>query len=179
MRRLILITSLLLALGAIAGAQEFSKADIFAGYQYTKLDAFGVQSVSLNGWNGQFTRYFHRNLGLTGEVTGLYGTPNVGGFPTKLRVYTFMGGPTLRVHFSKTSPFVHALFGAVRASADDGALAMTAFGWELGGGLDLPMTETVYIRPAQIDYLGTKFNYSYGRDAQNNFRYAAGVVFKF
>ena len=47
----------------------------------------------------------------------------------------------------------------------------------LGGGVDINMTETIAIRPAQVEYFGIKE----GRtgDYANSFRYSAGIVFKF
>ncbi len=179
MRKLTVVLALMLGLGMLASAQDLSRAEAFGGYQYGSIDAFGIKRANLNGWNGQFTRVFHRNFGVTGDVSGLYGTPDVGGFPAKMRYYTYMGGLTLRHATSKGTPFVHALFGAMHASIDDGALSATSFAWALGGGLDFNVSKNLAVRAAQIDYLGTKFNYAPGSDAQNNMRLSVGVVYKF
>lgn len=179
MRNLFAITLMLLVLTFTATAQEVSKVDVFGGYQFGHIDAFGIQRVNLNGWNGQFTRYFSRNFGLTGDVAGIYGTPNVGGFPSKITMYSFMSGPTLRISLARSTPFVHSLFGAMKANVDDGALSATSFVWALGGGLDYDVNRSIAVRAVQFDYMGTKFNYAPGSDGQNNFRYSGGVVFKF
>jgi hypothetical protein len=46
---------------------------------------------------------------------------------------------------------------------------------ELGGGLDIPLTPHVSIRPAEVDYLLTKFSANQISATQNNFRYMLGV----
>jgi hypothetical protein len=52
---------------------------------------------------------------------------------------------------------------------------------EFGGGLDFAITQHFQIRPAEVDYLYTRFgingtNYT---GAQNNFRYMVGANFTF
>jgi outer membrane protein OmpA-like peptidoglycan-associated protein len=46
---------------------------------------------------------------------------------------------------------------------------------ELGGGLDIPVTPHVAIRPVEVDYLFTQFSANQIKANQNNFRYLAGV----
>jgi hypothetical protein len=48
-----------------------------------------------------------------------------------------------------------------------------------GGGLDIPVSKLISIRPAEIDYLLTRFNNQFTDTNQSNFRYSAGVVFTF
>jgi hypothetical protein len=52
---------------------------------------------------------------------------------------------------------------------------------EFGGGLDLAITQNVQTRPAEVDYLYTRFGIN-GTDYtgnQNNFKYMVGADFTF
>lgn len=162
-----------------AFGQEYSKSEAFGGFQYSNVDAFGIQRVNLLGFDGQFTRYFHKNFGITADFGGAYGSPNVGGFTNHIKAYSFNFGPTMRMSTSNTTPFIHTLFGATRTDVDSGALTRTSFSFALGGGYDVGISKGVAIRAFQFDYMHTGYDYSLGNRSQNNIRLATGVVFKF
>ncbi|MDT8067719.1 MAG: outer membrane beta-barrel protein [Terriglobia bacterium] len=164
-----------------ASAQEYPKSDVFVGFQYNSFDAFRIQHVSLLGWNAQFTHYLNKPFGITGEVTGSYGSPTVGGVGTSLPTYTFMVGPTMRAPLEKSTPFVHALFGAAHMSNTKGTYSSTGFAMALGGGFDRQVSKSVDWRIVQVDYLVTKLKDATGsgNGHQDNFRLATGIVFKF
>jgi opacity protein-like surface antigen len=173
MRKLIGIVLLFLLVSVVAVAQE-DKAEVFGGYQYTRLKLSGVDSINLNGWNASVSGYFTKYLGLSGDFSGAYGSP----FGVSTKVHTFMFGPI--VHFtnkSKITPFAHALFGGahISASAFGFSGGETDFAWAAGGGLDANLSSHLSVRLAQADFLQTRF----GGDSQNNFRYSAGIIFKF
>jgi opacity protein-like surface antigen len=168
MRKLILLLVGLLVLGITAVAQDAAKAEIFGGYQYLRVNpGQGFSSENFNGWNGAVTGYVNNWLGITGDISGSYSSG--------INIYTFMGGPTISpAREKKVAPFVHALFGDVRASG--GGISDNAFGMALGGGVDLlGLHGHIGVRLAQADYLMSRF----GSATQNNFRYSAGVVFRF
>jgi opacity protein-like surface antigen len=50
-----------------------------------------------------------------------------------------------------------------------------AFAMKLGGGLDIPLTPHISIRPAEVDYLLTQFSANNIKANQNNFRYMFAV----
>jgi len=56
-----------------------------------------------------------------------------------------------------------------------------AFDFLIGGGIDIPVAEKITIRPAQFEYLLTRFgnDYTKGKNNQSNFRYQTGVQFCF
>jgi len=56
-----------------------------------------------------------------------------------------------------------------------------AFDFLIGGGIDIPVNEHIAIRPAQFEYLLTRFgnDFTHGNNNQSNFRYQAGVQFRF
>lgn len=179
MRRIVLLPALLLLVSCLAFSQEYSKTEAFGGFQYVNFDAFGIQRVNLMGWEGQGSYYFHKNLGITGDIAGAYGNPNVGGYTNHIHSYSYNFGPTLRLSPSNTTPFIHALFGMTHTNVDSGALSQTSFSFALGGGFDAGITKSLALRVFQFDYMHTGYDYSLGNTSQSNVRLAAGVVYKF
>lgn len=182
MRKILAVLAVVVVLSLGAAAQRFhSEGEAFAGFQYTNLDTFSVQRSSLVGWNGQVTDYIKRPLGLTADFSGSYGSPDVGGEPTKLRMYNFLFGPTFRAPSEKSTPFVHVLLGYARLSNSSGIYSSSGFAYEIGGGYDINVSRNVSFRVAQLDYLGTKLEdpSGSGNNTQHNFRVATGLVFKF
>ena len=54
------------------------------------------------------------------------------------------------------------------------------FAMAIGGGLDFPVADYVALRPAQLDYFLTRYEWKQiGINNQSNFRYQAGAVFIF
>lgn len=150
--------------------QEHSKADVFAGYQWTSVDTgSGSDRLNFNGWNGALTGFFNKNFGITADLSGTYKSES--GVTAKVYTYTF--GPTLRAPMGKATPYFHALFGGAHVGGGD--IGESAFAYAIGGGFDVDMSKKFAVRVGQFDYLGTHF----GGENQKNFRYSGGVVFKF
>lgn len=179
MRRFILLFLLVSLSCSLAVGQEYSRSEAFGGFQYLNFDAFGIQRVNLLGWDGQYTYYFHKNVGITADVGGAYGNPNVGGFTNKIRTYSYNFGPTLRMSPSNTTPFIHALFGMSNTDVDSGALHGNWFSFALGGGFDVGVSRNLAVRTFQFDYMHTGYDYALGNKSQSHVRLATGVVFKF
>jgi len=200
MRRFILIASIVLVT-LVLGAQNAPKAEIFGGYSYLRNS-----SNSFNGWEGQATANFGRYLGVTADVSGHYRSAASFGVSgvfasANQRLYNFLFGPTATARFGKHDVFGHALFGAAHSSLgagvsipviggfSTGVNSATAFAMAFGGGLDIGLSDHFAIRPAQVDYVYTKFNTfdalstglanTSGGGHQNSFRYSAGIVIRF
>jgi outer membrane protein with beta-barrel domain len=180
-RKGLAVCLLLMACNLVAAAQEYSKMEVFGGFQYTHADLFNIQGANLLGWNAQGTAYLNKPFGITAEVTGVYGSPTVGGVGTSLPTYTYMFGPTMRAPLAKATPFVHALFGAAHMSNTKGVYSSTGFALALGGGIDMNVSKSMALRVVQMDYLTTKLQdpTGTGNGRQNNFRLATGIVFRF
>lgn len=164
---------------------------------------------SLNGGGGSVVYNFNEYLGIkmdlqgfTSSVTGFNipaGNPifqnglvgNVQG-----NMFTYLFGPQIKFRTHKFQPFGQALFGGAHTNVysnafkqlciNPGDCSITkapttqAFAMEFGGGVDIPINNIVSFRPAEIDYLMTRFSNAFtGTSNQNNFRYSAGVVFTF
>lgn len=145
------------------------------------------QTLNLNGWNAAFQYNVNSWLGLVADFTGYYGSPSqtIGGTPVTLHTseYNYLFGPRFSYrHSERWTPFVHALFGGGHAHARATAPNFTAvsltkdsFAMAIGGGLDLKVANHIALRLVDADYVLTRF----GGSNQNNFRYSAGVVFRF
>jgi hypothetical protein len=122
MLRKLIVLCAVLSLSILAFGQEKSeppKAEIFGGYQFFHADTgvSGLSGFNLNGWNASASGFFSRNLGVTADFSGSYGTPNFLGVGIKTNFYSFLFGPTVRFpNKSRLTPFVHGLFGAGRIS---------------------------------------------------------------
>ena len=180
----LLALSLLLITSVFAVAQEGSKAQVFGGYQLTRVSSgtSGVDNFNLNGWDAAFDGYLNRYLGFTGDFSGTYGTPKVQGVDVSTHMYTYMFGPALRATNSTPfTPFAHVLFGGAHISGSvsnggvSGSASDSGFAWAAGGGLDVRAGKFFSLRVGQFDFLQTHIS----SDSQNNLRYSAGVVLKF
>jgi hypothetical protein len=91
-------------------------------------------------------------------------------------------------------PFVETLFGGAHSNtyqnlfkACTGTCTTTANpsnnAWDfvIGGGIDIPLSKSIAIRPAQFDFVLTRFGngFTKGNNNQSNFRYNGGIVFRF
>ena len=173
---------LLLASSLTLFAHEPARVEVFGGYPNiranTGVDLQGVDHFGLNGWNASLNGYFNKYLGASADFGGGYGTPSVQGIGVSTKLYTFLFGPIVRVpNATHLTPFAHVLFGGAHVSGSVAGFSSseTDFAWAAGGGLDFDMSPRFGIRPAQVDLLQTRS----GGPSQNNFRYSAGVIFKF
>jgi len=155
---------------ACAYAQDSPKAEVFGGYSFASANLTGSGRDNLNGWDGSLTGNFNRWLGVTAEITGLYGSQNVTSplgapcppfcspFHLNTHAYTFLFGPNIALRGERFTPFAHALFGAAHTSESvslDGVsfpvlppplpsisvgLSDTSFAFALGGGVDVGLS---------------------------------------
>lgn len=121
--------------------------------------------------------------------------------------YTFLFGPHFVHHWSRYTPFAQVLFGVIHeltpttllqdvtcpppqnctavitgARTSDTNFAMTA-----GGGLDINVGHGISIRPIQAEYLLRRYSATVPNNGSlinwvtyvNDFRYSAGVTFRF
>lgn len=147
---------------------ETPKAELYAGYDYVRLTSGGI-SFNFNGGNGQLAYNLNHWLGAVGDFGGYY-TSN--GFHAGIISYQF--GPRINLR-GRVTPFAQVLFGGARSIdiSPENTFAMTA-----GGGVEFKISEHFAIRPVQAEYFLTKFTDG-ASNRQNNFRYSAGIVFRF
>jgi hypothetical protein len=168
-----------------------------------------VSGFSLNGGGGGVTVYVNHFLGIASEFNGYASTTKTFTFPANIAnspcpagcdvkssgdLFTYNVGPTLKLRAEHWEPFVETLFGGAhsntysnlrKACQANCVTTLTpsnnAWSFIIGGGLDIPVTKTIAIRAAQFDYVLTRFGNGFtgGNNNQSNFRFNAGVVFRF
>jgi Outer membrane protein beta-barrel domain len=180
---------------------DYSYARYAPSASYTK-------GHSLNGGGGWAVYNFNEYIGVKMDLQG-YGSNHTGfvippstKFPgggtgnVQGNLFTYLFGPQIKVRAHGFQPFGHLLLGGAHSNVYGNAFkticqpvagacagskspAGDAFALAFGGGVDIPINKVVSIRPAEIDYLYTRFTNQFTNAGQNNFRYSAGVNFSF
>jgi len=164
----------------------------------------------LNGGGGAFVYNFANHFGIKMDLQG-YNTstssfviPASPSLPSGAHgsvsgnMFTYLFGPQLKFRGQHVQLLLDALAGAAHsnvygnafktlcpiAGACPGVSASPSNnGWamSLGGGLDIPLNHRVSLRPAQVDYLLTRFGnfFTQANANQNNFRYLGGLNINF
>ena len=169
-----------------AQAQEERKTiDVFTGYSYVRDNPSTprANSFSLNGGNASVAYNFNNWLSGVADFGGYHNT-NILGSGGSDTLSTYLFGPRVSYHrFGRITPFGQVLFGV--AHTGRALLATTnsqnAFAMTVGGGVDYRLSSRFSIRPAQVEYLLTRFNeFTDPRaQSQNNLRVSTGIVFRF
>ena len=188
------------------------RADVFGGYSYLNFSptVTGLDSRNFNGGGGAFDLYFLKILGIKADFM-YYGNTTftrtvpvtivipgsgiipAGTYSAEGNMFTYMGGPLVRIPTPLIKPFGEVLFGASSTDgysnlarvihAAGGTLSISSqhpFTLAAGGGVDITISHWLAIRPAEFDYVLTKYsNPLTNNSSQNNFRYCGGVVLKF
>lgn len=182
---------LLLLLSFPIFAQDHPKVELFGGYSYARAD-LEIDGLDLHGWNASVAGNVNKWFGIKADFGGLYKSASGSIVVQGVRVtgsetdkfHTFLFGPQFTHRTGRVNLFGHILAGAVRLDVDATGTVNgtplnvnytdTAFGLALGGGVDVKLTDKFWLRPAQVDYLLTRF----GDTAQDNLRFSTGVVIR-
>ena len=205
-RSICLFVFVVLATLVAAAQTEYPKVEVAGGYSYVNLNPQVASSQNFNGGGGAFVYNFSPIFGIKADFMGYTGGTGWSNYLTQhgygavnfsANAFTYMFGPQLKKHSGKFQPFGEGLFGAVHSNGygtligcienmgcgtKNGYGNNNGFAMEFGGGLDIPVSEHVQIRPVEVDYLLTHFganhiaNYS---ATQNNFKYFGGINFTF
>ena len=186
MRISVLLCSLLAMIG-VAAAQDFPRAEVFAGYSYGNLNILSNRT-SLNGWNASASVNLYRWFGLTADFGGLYGGSGSETLPPPAtitetvheKLHTLLFGPQVSYRRGKVALFAHflvgetivneniALVGCSTACISIGS-SRPSFGTAApGGGLDYSFRKNLAWR-IQADYLPLS--------SMNDVRISTGIVF--
>jgi peptidoglycan-associated lipoprotein len=181
---------LLLLIGsAVACLAQTAKAELGLNYNwmYSNFPQGGNSTFSMNGGSASLAWNLNRTWAVVGDVGAVHGA-NVPIAGQGLTMTSYVVGP--RYYYRRKSirerqfftltPYGQLLLGGAHAS---GSLAgniggsSNAFAMKVGGGVELPLNRTVVLRPAQMEYLLTRFPNG-GNDRQNNFEFGVGVSFR-
>lgn len=174
MKKFIPLLFLLLITATPALAQqidEYPRLEGFIGYSYLYADLI-VDHDSAHGFAASLSGNLHRNFGITGDVTGHWGTFTGVDFQN----YTFLTGPRVTGRFERVTPYAHTLvgFANTRTLGDSD----NNFAWVGGGGLDVNATKEVAIRVAQLDYLFIRASAGNLSGNSHSFRLSSGIVIR-
>jgi hypothetical protein len=179
--KLVFLILICLTATGTSKAQETQRIEISGGYSLLH-DGSLLSRTVFNGWNGSSTVFLNRWFGVTGDVSGHYGSetevvpPLPGTTAGKIRLstsmYSFMLGPHFTYHRSRYAPFAQALFGGYRTervvttlvpltcsllpcsvATGGGGAVLGGFVMALGGGLDIELGHGISLRPVQAEYL--------------------------
>jgi hypothetical protein len=194
MRNLILISLLCVLCTLPATSQDTPRVEVFGGYSL--LHDGNASPTNFQGWDASSTAYVNRWFGITSDFSGHYSTTNTSflvatGVPEEVRVtqriHNFMFGPHLAYRKSWYVPFGQALFGVNHTGEDVSVTcplcgfasgiappSTNTFSMALGGGVDIPVGHSFFVRPVQAEYILRRV----GSFNDNQFRYSAGVGFR-
>jgi hypothetical protein len=194
-----------------AFAQDYAKVEVPVVYSYMRFNPEESQVLggfSLNGGGGGIAVYLNHVVGIEMELNGYGSTTQTFAFPAggvicpigcnvtaESNLFTYNFGPIFKLYRAEHfEPFVETMFGGAHSNVYGNLTTAcqdvcttfaepsnNAWDFVIGGGLDIPVSKSVAIRPAQFDFVLTRFNNSLTLNHQNqsNFRYQAGIVFRF
>jgi hypothetical protein len=204
-------TVLLLGMAAMAQEYPRTELTLDYSYVHFAPSQAFTQNKSLNGGGGAFVYNFSHLLGVKMDLQGYGSftdtftiapsTAIPGGAHGSVsgNLFTYLFGPQLKFRSQHMEILTEALTGAAHSNVYGSAFkticqptaagcpgikgSPSNNGWAvmLGGGIDIPINHAVSIRPAQLDYLLTRFGnfLTQANHNQNSFRYSAGVNFNF
>jgi len=201
---LILGAVLLFALPAMAQDDD-GKFELSAEFSYIRWNPAKNFSNSANlfGGGGSVSYFFTPMIGIKGELTG-YGSQNFtvtvpteegnAVFIASGNLFTYLFGPVIKKRSGTFQPYGQVLLGGAHSNVFanlntnglvGGSRSGNAFAMAAGAGLDIKLSHSISLRPAEVDYVLTRFQAFNGvgippsTHNQNSFRYQAGIVFSF
>jgi hypothetical protein len=158
--------------------------DLAYSYQYQHFNIFN-REVNDNGVNVDFGMHLvdwltgaEGRLTVGAEVLGAFGFGSTVGAPKLTANSLFAGaGPHVAIQsHSRLEPWAHVIPGGehLRFTQTTKIGSNTAFGFMIGGGLDVRIERGLYWR-VQADYLGTVFQ----SNEQSNVQAGTGVILYF
>jgi hypothetical protein len=153
------------------------------------LGIFGIKADFMAYGSSTFSKTFPSAVISPGG-----GIIPAGTYTSQGDMFTYMAGPVIRIPIPGVKPFGEILFGGSNANgyvnltnsiiAAGGTISETRtqhpFTMAVGGGLDISVSKRLSIRPVEADYVLSLYsNPLTSANNQNNFRYCAGLVFKF
>jgi hypothetical protein len=194
-----------------AGFAQDTKLEITGDYSFVHVNPQNnniTGTFNVNGGGGSVAYYFSKYIGIEADLQG-YGSytkniistnpkycPEGCQFTAQGNLFTYNVGPIFKYRTQHFEPFGEVLFGGAHSNfygniykgcLGSGCLVANktpsnnAWDFMIGGGIDIPVSPKITIRPAEFDYLLTRFGNAFtgGNNNQSNLRYQAGIQFRF
>ena len=144
----------------------------YVGYTYLRFYEAPNHTINENGFNVSAAYYFKDWIAADGELVAVFGSS--GGANTSFVLGA--AGPRLRWSTGHgPEVWLHALVGGAYSSPKTPYGGQDAFGFELGGGIDINSRHRRIAYRLQADIVGTRFFSTY----QYSPKISAGIVYKF
>jgi hypothetical protein len=177
-------------------SRTIKKAEVNFGYSFINVHPglAKITSYNINGGVASFVFNFSPLWGIKSEFGDYVGNGGAqlraAGFNGNVsgNFFSYLFGPQIKKHSGRFQPFGQALFGAAHSGTQaqlyeiinglpsSGGSSNNTFAMEYELGVDIPVSSHVQIRPADIDYLFTKFSANQVSATQNNFKYSLGLT---
>jgi hypothetical protein len=164
--------------------EEPSKLELSGGYNYVRFNINAKvngqppsQTFNGNGGGGELVYNVNDWLGVLADVGGYWAVNSSSQAAGAALPYLF--GPRVSLRRRRITPFAQVLVGGVLTSS-----GIETTGWQshfamtAGGGIDVRVSKHFSVRPVQAEYFMTKIPDGLN-NRQNNFRFSAGIVFRF
>lgn len=153
-----------------AESENYSKAEVFGGYQFSRLEG----GVNANGFDITATGNFSDHFGIAADFGSSF-TTQAG---VSIHNYTYTFGPVLSLRANKAyTPWVHALIGGDHATASVAGASGSGNGWAVlaGGGADFNFNRNMAFRGG-ADWM---MIHGSGSTSSKNLRMLGGIVLRF
>ena len=115
MKKILVLSMLVLLCGLFAFAQDAPRGELFFGYTYVRANsATNVPAFSMNGGSAQAAINFNKWIGFVMDM-GAHHNGNIGGNHLDTTAVPFLFGPRVSLRYSRIRPYFQTLFGGVHA----------------------------------------------------------------
>jgi hypothetical protein len=186
------LCGMLLISGVVGHAQEAAptpRVEVGFNYGFTRVNQGGTASdFTQNGGSGYVEYNINRVVGLVADLGG-YHNGDIDNFQIDNTAFTYLFGPRFNWRMKRMTLYTQTLVGGARITASyydptSGARVagnQNGFAAAMGGGMDIPLSHFISVKPIQLEYLMTQdpSPFTQVNHTQNNLRYSAGVVLRF
>lgn len=180
------------AVNGTAKAQDTPKVEVYGTWSLMIADLDKFDDETIQGYGLGLQGNLNKWFGLVAEFTSNHGRSEgpfvvngrtINGVDTRVNAMLF--GPRISYRTKPVTVFGHYLVGPTNNKVDEdpgSSVSNTEFSQSFGGGIDINVTKRFAIRAGQFDYLSIHSDLPLnngGSSWYRNFRYQAGVVFKF
>jgi len=186
MRNLLFLFGAILLAAVPARAQDYPKAEVYAGYSFFTADVNtnnpfdATEREGFHGVGFSGAANFSKNLGVVADFSYHKKQFDVIGPNIDFSIFNFLFGPRFTARGHTVEGFAHVLVGGVRRKLEgfssDVDLALGA-----GGGVDLKVGHNFAIRVLQVDYIPFRDRDPFTGDKEwrQNLRAGIGVTLRF